>query len=85
MLSTLTHLVIFTTTSNYFSLIQALVCDAGHIETFARSHFSPKNLQSRHPRESGNPSKWLIEMDSRFASIRYANCLLKPLRGNDGF
>ena len=25
-----------------------------------------------------------VKMDSRFASIRYANCLLKPLRENDG-
>ena len=41
------------------------------IETFARSNFNPKNLQPRHPRESGDPSKWLIKMDSRF-------------RGNDG-
>ena len=24
-------------------------------------------------------------MDSRFASIRYANCPLKPLHGNDGY
>ena len=27
------------------------------IETLARSNFNPKNLQSRHPRESGDPSK----------------------------
>ena len=40
-------------------------------ETFARSNFNPKNPQSRHPRESGDPSKWLSKMDSRF-------------RGNDG-
>ena len=42
------------------------------IETFARSNFNPKNLPSRHPRESGDPCKRLIKMDSHF-------------RGNDGF
>ena len=41
------------------------------LETFARSHFNLKNSPFRHPRESGDPSKWLIKMDSRF-------------RGNDG-
>ena len=41
-------------------------------EAFARSNFKPKNLPPRHPRESGDPSKRLIKMDSHF-------------RGNDGF
>jgi hypothetical protein len=36
------------------------------IETFSRNYFNPKNLQFRHPRESGDPSKVLIKMDSRF-------------------
>ena len=36
------------------------------METFARSNFNPKNLQFRHPRESGDPFKCLIKMDSRF-------------------
>ena len=40
-------------------------------ETIARSNFNPTNLQSRHPREGGDSSSWLIKMDSRF-------------RGNDG-
>ena len=42
-----------------------------------------KNIKIRHPLESGDPSNWLIKMDSHFASFCYAKCLLKPLRGND--
>lgn len=30
-----------------------------------------------------DPFNCLIKMDPRFASIRHANCLLNPLRGND--
>ena len=33
------------------------ISDLALIETFARSNFNPKNLQSRHPRESGDLSK----------------------------
>ena len=47
-------------------------CHFIYLETFARSNFNPKNLPSRHPRESGDPCKRLIKMDSHF-------------RGNDGF
>ena len=33
---------------------------------FAQTKISLKNPQPRHPRESGDPSSWLIKMDSRF-------------------
>ncbi len=65
--------------------VTLLICDVRHIlalnynkRPLYERYYTLKNYQSvipathRHSRESGNPSKWLIKIDSRF-------------RGNDGW